>query len=103
MGWVFNATRQPIYPRDRTGTIVQEAGWAPMPVWTGAENLAPTGIRSPDRPARSESRTKFAAVTRVVDGQFLRAKENWVKFLILQEATLKLILAIKEGQHLVPK
>jgi hypothetical protein len=24
--------------------IVQEAGWAPWPVWTGAENLAPTGI-----------------------------------------------------------
>ena len=23
--------------------------------WTGAENLAPTGIRSPDRPAHSES------------------------------------------------
>ena len=35
--------------------IVQEAGWAPEPVWTDAENLAPTGIRSPDRPARSES------------------------------------------------
>jgi hypothetical protein len=35
--------------------IVQEAGWAPGPVWTGAENLAPTRIRSPDRPARSES------------------------------------------------
>jgi predicted membrane protein len=33
--------------------IVQEAGWAMGPVWTGAENLAPTGIRSPDRPARS--------------------------------------------------
>jgi len=31
--------------------IVQEAGWAPWPVWTGAENLASTGIRSPDRPA----------------------------------------------------
>jgi hypothetical protein len=29
--------------------------WASGPVWTGAENLAPTGIRSPDRPARSES------------------------------------------------
>jgi hypothetical protein len=25
------------------------------PVWTGAENLASTGIRSPDRTARSES------------------------------------------------
>ena len=27
----------------------------PGPVWTGAENLTPTGIRSPDRPACSES------------------------------------------------
>ena len=35
--------------------IVQEAGWVPRPVWTGAENLAPTGIRSPNRPARNES------------------------------------------------
>jgi hypothetical protein len=35
--------------------IVQEAGWAPGPVWTGAENLAPTGIRSPDHPACSQS------------------------------------------------
>jgi hypothetical protein len=25
------------------------------PVWTGVENLAPTGIRSPDRPTRSGS------------------------------------------------
>ena len=30
--------------------------WAPGPVWTSAENLAPpTGIRSTDRPARSQS------------------------------------------------
>ena len=35
--------------------VVKEAGWAPGPVWTGAENLAPTGIRSPDRPALSQS------------------------------------------------
>ena len=35
--------------------IVQKAGWAPTTVRTGAANLAPTGIRSPDRPARSES------------------------------------------------
>ena len=26
--------------------ILQEAGWAPRPVWTGEENLAPTWIRS---------------------------------------------------------
>jgi len=35
--------------------IVQEAGWASGPVRTGAENLALTGIRSPDRPARIQS------------------------------------------------
>ena len=35
--------------------IVKEAGWAPRPVWIVAENLTPTGIRSPDLPARSES------------------------------------------------
>ena len=35
--------------------IEQEAGWAPGPVWTGAENLAPTEIRSVDRPARIQS------------------------------------------------
>jgi len=35
--------------------IVQEAGWAPGPVWIGAENLAPTGILSPDLPACSKS------------------------------------------------
>jgi hypothetical protein len=33
---------------------LQEAGWALGSVWTGAENLAPTGIRSPYRPARSD-------------------------------------------------
>jgi len=35
--------------------IVQEAGWPPEPFRTKAENLASTGIRSPDRPARSMS------------------------------------------------
>ena len=34
---------------------VQEAGWDPGLVWTGAENLAPTTIRSPDRPAHGQS------------------------------------------------
>ena len=43
--------------------IVQEAGWAPGPVWTGAENLAPSGIRSRDRLACSQSlyRLRFTA------------------------------------------
>ena len=32
------------YPRENPVPIVQEAGWAPGPVWTGAENLAPLGF-----------------------------------------------------------
>ena len=35
--------------------IVWDAGWAPGTVWTGAIELALTGIPSPDRPDRSES------------------------------------------------
>ena len=57
MGWVVNATPQTLYYRDREpARIVQRAGWAPGPVWRGAENLAPpTGILSLDLPARIES------------------------------------------------
>ena len=53
-GW---STPRPGYftPGENPVPIVQETGWAPGPVCTGAENLALTGIRSPNRPARSES------------------------------------------------
>jgi hypothetical protein len=42
MGWVVNVTPRPYFTsgKDRV-SIVEEAGWAPRPVWTGAENLAP--------------------------------------------------------------
>jgi hypothetical protein len=43
------------YPGKDPVPILQEAGWAPRSVWTGAENLAPTGARSPDRLGRSQS------------------------------------------------
>jgi hypothetical protein len=55
-GWVVSATHRPLYRQERHPVpIVQEAVWAPGPVWMGGGNLAPTGIRSPDRPARSQS------------------------------------------------
>ena len=41
-------------PGKDTVPNVQEAGLAPGPVWTGAKNLAHTGVRSQCRPARSE-------------------------------------------------
>jgi len=55
-GLRVSVTPRPLFtPGKDPVPIVQEAGWAPGPVWTGAENLAPTRIRSPDRPARSQS------------------------------------------------
>jgi hypothetical protein len=45
---VVNATPRPFYPPGVTR-------WTPRPVWMGEETLAPTSIRSPDLPARSES------------------------------------------------
>jgi hypothetical protein len=49
MPWpLFTAGKDPV-------PIVQETGWGPEPVWTGAENIAPAGIQSPDRPARGQS------------------------------------------------
>jgi hypothetical protein len=55
-GWGVSVTPRPLStPGKDPGPIVQEAGWAPGPVWTDAKNLAPTGTRSPDRSARSQS------------------------------------------------
>ena len=55
-GWVVSSTPRPLFtPGKDPEPIVHEDRWAPGPVWTGAENLAPTGIRSPDRPAPSQS------------------------------------------------
>jgi len=47
--------RPHLTPRKDLVPIVQEAGWASGLVWTGAENLAPTGIQFPDCPARRQS------------------------------------------------
>ena len=54
--WGVSITPRPLFtPGKDPVPIVQEAGWAPGPVRTGAEYLASIGIRSPDRPARSQS------------------------------------------------
>ena len=45
----------------RLGTHSKEAEWAPGPVWTRTNNLAPIGIRSLYLPARSESLHRLRA------------------------------------------
>ena len=54
--WVGDQRQAPaaLPPGKDPVPIVQEAGWAPGPVWSVAENRAPNAIRSPDRPVRSK-------------------------------------------------
>jgi hypothetical protein len=53
-GWGVSVTPRPLFaPQERPGTPCT-GGWVCLgPVWPSAKNLFPTGIRSPDRPARS--------------------------------------------------
>jgi len=54
-GWVVSVTSRPLFtPRKEPVPIVQEAGWAPGPVWTGGKSR-PHRDSIPDRPARSQS------------------------------------------------
>ena len=53
MGWVVNATPRPLNSGNDPVPIVQEVGWVPGPVWTGAEYLAPTGIQSKEKASDS--------------------------------------------------
>jgi hypothetical protein len=59
MGWLVNAMSS---GKDPVPTV-QEAGWAPGPVWTGAKILTLTGIRSPESQARSVSLFNFLCIT----------------------------------------
>ena len=82
----MSVTPRPLFtPGKEPVHIVQEAGWAPGPVWKCAENLAPTGIRSLDRPARSQSlyRLRYPAhFNYMYHGYFKEtAAENWPLYL----------------------
>jgi len=66
---VVSSTPRPQFtPGKDPVPILQEAGWAPGPAWTGAENLASTGIRSPDRPARSQSLYRLSYLAHIFQG-----------------------------------
>jgi len=56
-GYICGQTQTPAaLPQEKNPIpLIQEAGWPLRPVWADPENLAPTGIRSPARPANSES------------------------------------------------
>jgi hypothetical protein len=60
--------------------IVQEAVWVPGPVWTCAKNLALTGIRSPDRPARSQSLYRLSYPGSVIFVTVLKFLQLYISF-----------------------
>jgi len=54
-GWVVSSTSRPHFtPEKDPVPILQEAGWAPGPVWMGGKSC-PHQDLIPDRPARSQS------------------------------------------------
>jgi hypothetical protein len=55
-GWLNSPPPPPRFTpgKETRYLLYKNAESAPGPVWTGAENLAPTGIRAPYRPARSD-------------------------------------------------
>ena len=54
-GWVVSVTPRPRFTTGKDPvSIVQEAGWAPGPIWTGGKSR-PHRDSIPDRPARSQS------------------------------------------------
>jgi hypothetical protein len=56
MWWAVNAMFRPVYPRERAPVpILKEVGYALVPLWMAAGNLAPSGVRTPNRPAPSDS------------------------------------------------
>ena len=58
-GFVISSTPRPHFiPGKELVPILQKAGWAPGPVWTGGKSR-PHRDSIPDRPARSQSRYRL--------------------------------------------
>jgi hypothetical protein len=67
--WGVSVTPRALFtPRKDSVPIIEEAEWAPGPVWTGGKPRL-TGIRSLDRPARSS-----VAIPTTLPGQRLISK-----------------------------
>ena len=79
-GWSTPRSGRFILRKDTLPTV-PEAGWPLGPVWTGMGNLAPpTGIRSPDSPARSESLYRLSYRGPYTSGK-RQIKFNWEAFI----------------------
>jgi len=73
-------------------------GWTPGPVWMGVDNLCLTGIRSPDRPGRSESlqRLSYSCPERHINKENIFSLFDVFLFLSIQLDRLFEILLLHE-------
>ena len=82
--------------------IVQEAVWTPGPVWTFAEILGRTGIRSSDRPARNESlyRLRYPGTcTFLMDvNKFIFTLLLWNRMMFVSKGTLERRCVLRRGK-----
>jgi len=96
-GWVVSSTPRPHFtPGKDPVPILQEAGWAPGPVWTGGKSR-PHRDSIPDRPARSQSLYRLSYPAHIgvpvnshycSSPQLLQFLETWV-FLINVYCTIE--------------
>ena len=61
--WGFSVTPRPLFTTVKNRVPV---GGAPGPVWTVTENIAPTWIRFPYRPARSQSLYRLCYAAHII-------------------------------------
>ena len=67
-GRVVSSTPRPYFtPGKDPVPILQEAEWASGPGWAGGKSR-PTGIRSPDRPAHSQSLYRLSYSAHIIRG-----------------------------------
>ena len=75
---MVSSTPQPHFtPRKALVPILQEAGWAPGPVWTGGKSR-PHRDSIPDRPARSQSLYRLSYPAHLVTGCISLLEDIWL-------------------------
>jgi len=76
-GWVVSSTPRPHFtPGKDAVPILQEAGWALGPVWTGGKSC-PHRDSIPNRPARSQSVYRLSYPSHTVTGTVVKQTAKW--------------------------
>ena len=91
-GWVVSSTPRPHFtPGKDPVPILQEAGWAPGPVWTGRKSR-PHRYSIPDRPSRSQSLYRLSYSAHIIWEELTTKRSiNSIKYRVCWSSTLVLV------------